>query len=54
MSQSKNKINDDILKLYGKLKEEELEIPQFYIGYTKKLKVLIILKLKLLLSNMVK
>tara|TARA_B100000902_G_scaffold258926_1_gene245154 strand:- start:6579 stop:6923 length:345 start_codon:yes stop_codon:yes gene_type:complete len=39
MSQSKNKINDGILKLYGKIKEEELEIPQFYIGYkTKKIK----------------
>ena len=55
MSQSKTKITDNKLSLYGKIKEEELEIPQFYIGYTKKkLKVLIILKLKLLLSNMVK
>ena len=36
MSQSKNKINASKLKLYGKIKEEDLEIPQFYIGYTKK------------------
>ena len=36
MSQSKNKINVGVLKLYSKIKEEDLEIPQFYIGYTKK------------------
>ena len=36
MSQSKNKINDDILKLYGKLKEEELNTTILYRIYKKK------------------